>query len=85
MTATWIVEKTAHARFPYRIRIEREGRVLLVGVERPTPVACPLGERVEHGGGIGAHGGEEVDEGCHVQTSVPRTRLPREAPLRRWV
>ncbi len=29
MTATWIVERTAHPRFPYRIRIEREGRVLL--------------------------------------------------------
>ena len=27
MTATWIVERTEHRRFPYRIRIEREGRV----------------------------------------------------------
>lgn len=30
MSAWWIVEKTADARFPFRIRIEQDGRVLLV-------------------------------------------------------
>jgi hypothetical protein len=29
MTAYWIVERTVHPRFPYRIRIEQEGRPLL--------------------------------------------------------
>lgn len=30
MSAWWIVQKTRDKRFPYRIRIEQEGRVLLV-------------------------------------------------------
>lgn len=29
MTAHWIVERTVHPRFPYRVRIEQDGRTLL--------------------------------------------------------
>ncbi len=50
MPAQWIVERTQNLRFPFRIRVEQDGRQLLavrgerdVGQTRMPPVARPLG------------------------------------------